>query len=138
MDSASAEVVGRLLAQARTGDGEALGHLLEMHRGYLVVLARVQIGRRLRGKADAADVIQDTFLEAHRAFGRFEGETGETFLAWLRQILAGQLAHLVRRYFGTQARDVNLERTIEQELSHSSDLLDRGLADKQASPSDVV
>lgn len=138
MDHGTGPVPELLLESARAGDSTALGQLLDRHRNYLVLLARIQIGRRLQGKVDAADLVQDTFLEAHRNFARFEGITGETFLAWLRQILAGQLAHLVRRFLGTQARDVHLEQTIEQELSHSSDLLDRGLADRQASPSDVV
>jgi len=129
------ECVGPLLSAARAGDVESLGKLLEVHRSYLLLLARIQIGRRLQGKVDAPDLVQDAFLEAHRNFGRFQGSTGETLLAWLRQILAGQLAHLVRRYCGTLARDVKMERTIEDELSHSSGLLDRGLVDKQESPS---
>jgi RNA polymerase sigma-70 factor (ECF subfamily) len=109
-----------LLAQARAGDDGALGRLLELYRAYLTLLARVQIGRRLQVKADCADVVQETFLEAARQFARFRGQTEPELVAWLRQILAGCLAHLVRRYFGTQARDVRLERALEQELDQSS------------------
>ena len=138
MGHGTEQSVQQLLTLARQGEVAALGQLLERHRSYLVVLARIQIGRRLQGKVDASDLVQDTFLEAHRNFEQFQGLKEETLLAWLRQILAGQLAHLVRRYCGTQARDVLLERTIEQELSHSSALLDCGLMDKQDSPSDVV
>src|SRR5262249_59912455 len=54
----------RLLRLARAEDGAALGQLLELYRGYLALLARLQIGRRLQGKVDAADLVQDTFLEA--------------------------------------------------------------------------
>ena len=50
----------------------------------------------------------------------------------------GNLLALVRHYFGTQARDLHLERTLEQELEDSSHLLDRGLVDKQTSPSSAV
>jgi RNA polymerase sigma-70 factor (ECF subfamily) len=109
-----------LLARARRGDGAALGQLLELYRAYLTLLARVQIGRRLQGKADCADVVQETFLEAARHFGAFRGETEPELAAWLRQILAGCLAHLVRRYYGTQARDVRLERALEEDLNQSS------------------
>ncbi len=36
----------RLLPLAQAGDGAARGHLLELYRGYLALLARLQIGRR--------------------------------------------------------------------------------------------
>src|SRR5438128_11285985 len=109
-----------LLVRARAGDDGVLGQLLERYRAYLTLLARLQIGRRLQGKADCADLVQDTFLEAARHFPRFRGETEPELAAWLRQILAGCLAHLVRRYCGTKARDVRLERVLEDELDHSS------------------
>ncbi len=124
-----------LIAQARAGDAGALGRLLERYRAYLTLLARLQIGRRLQGKADCADLVQDTFLEAARHFGRFRGEAEPELAAWLRQILATCLAHLVRRYCGTQARDVRLERTLEDDLDQSSRALDRGLISEQSSPS---
>jgi RNA polymerase sigma-70 factor (ECF subfamily) len=124
-----------LLQQARAGDGPALGQLLERYRAYLLVLARVQIGRRLQGKVDASDVVQDVFLGAHRDFPQFRGTTPNEFLAWLRQVLASLLANLVRHYHGTQRRDVRLERQLAAELEKSSLALDRGLVAEQSSPS---
>src|SRR5262249_56256194 len=62
-----------LLLGARSGDTAALGRLLEGYRGYLALLARVQISRRLQGKADPADLVQETFLDAHRNFAPFPG-----------------------------------------------------------------
>jgi RNA polymerase sigma-70 factor (ECF subfamily) len=125
----------RLLHQARQGDGEALGRLLERYRNYLVLLARLQIGRRLQGKVDAADLVQETFLKAHRDFARFRGQTEAELASWLRQILAGNLAHLVRRYCGTQRRDVRLERQLADELEDSSQAMGQGLMASQSSPS---
>src|SRR2546430_14450900 len=81
-----------LLQEARAGDAAALGRLLELYRRYLALLARVQIGRRLQGKVDAEDLVQETFLEAHRNFGRFEGASEGQLMCWLRQILAARLA----------------------------------------------
>jgi RNA polymerase sigma-70 factor (ECF subfamily) len=46
-----------LLARARAGEEGALGRLLERYRGYLSLLARMQVGRRLQGKADHDDVV---------------------------------------------------------------------------------
>jgi RNA polymerase sigma-70 factor (ECF subfamily) len=125
----------QLLQQAQAGDGPALGRLVELYRAYLVVLARVQIGRRLQGKVDASDVVQEAFLGACRDFPQFRGSTEKEFLAWLRQILASLLANLVRHYQGTQRRDVRLERQLALELDQSSQAMDRGLAAQQSSPS---
>jgi RNA polymerase sigma-70 factor (ECF subfamily) len=134
MDPATATDVGQLITAAR-GDADGLGRLLERYRSYLTLLARVQIGQRLQGKVDPADLVQETYLEAHRYFDRFQGETEPVLLAWLRRILASQTARLVRRYGCTQARDLDLERTLERELDSSSGLLDRGLVDRGESPS---
>ena len=127
-----------LLHLARGGDAGALGQLLERYRPYLALLARLQIGRRLQGKADCADVVQEAFLEASRHFAQFRGATEREFAAWLRQILAASLAHLVRRYWGTLARDVRLERTLEGDLDQSSQALDRALIAVGSTPSQHV
>jgi RNA polymerase sigma-70 factor (ECF subfamily) len=124
-----------LLEQARAGDGTTLGQLLELYRRYLTVLARVQIGQHLRGKVDASDLVQETFLEAHRNFPAFRGGSEAALLRWLRQILAANLADTFRRYLGTQGRDVRLEREIEARFDRSSLVLDRGLVARQLSPS---
>jgi RNA polymerase sigma-70 factor (ECF subfamily) len=125
----------QLLQEARGGDTTAVGRLLELYGRYLTLLARVQIGQRLQGKVDAADLVQDTFLDAHRNFARFRGTTEAEFVCWLRQILAATLADLLRRYFGTKGRDVRLEREIREAIDQSSVLLDRGLIAAQSSPS---
>lgn len=124
-----------LLQQARAGDPETLGKLLELYRRYLGLLARMQIGQRLQGKIDASDVVQETFLEAHRNFARFRGTSEAELVQWLRRILAGNLADLVRRYLGAQGRDVRLEREIADGMDQSSACLAQGLAASQTSPS---
>jgi RNA polymerase sigma-70 factor (ECF subfamily) len=125
----------RLLPLARTGDPLALGQLLELYRSYLGLLARLQIGRRLRGKADPADLVQETFLAAHEHWERFRGTTEAELLAWLRRILAAKTADLMRSFLGSQRRDVRLERDLAAELDQSSQILDNGLLARQDSPS---
>jgi RNA polymerase sigma-70 factor (ECF subfamily) len=127
-----------LLARARGGDDDALGRLLERYRAYLTLMARLQVGRRLQGKADPADVVQETFLEAARHFAQFRGEAEPEFTAWLRQILAGRLSHLVRHYYGTQARDVRLERVLGEELDQSSRAIDGALIAGHSTPSQLA
>src|SRR5215468_7611932 len=87
--------IDKLIAQSRAGDSAALGRLLEQYRAYLALLARLQIGRRLQGKADPSDVVQEVFLEAARGFPQFRGRTEGELLAWLRQVLASKLGGLV-------------------------------------------
>ncbi len=124
-----------LLEQARDGDRAAAGRLLEHYSTYLTLLARVQIGRRLQGKADPGDIVQETFLEAHRQIARFRGTSEAELLAWLRRILAGQIALLLRRYLGTKGRDVTLERELGVQLDQSSQAMDGGFIATLSTPS---
>jgi len=125
----------RLLSLARAGDRPALGQLLELYRAYLGLLARVQIGRRLQGKINASDLVQETFLKAHEHFADFRGESERELASWLRRILSRRLANLVHRHYGTQRRNVALERQLVAELDKSSHVLDQGLVARQNSPS---
>src|SRR5260221_5906095 len=105
-----------LLTRARAGDQTVLGLLLERYRPYLSLLARVEIGRQLRSKLDASDLVQETFLEAHRHFDNFRGLQEGQLIGWLRQILAGALAGQMRRYLGTQGRAVRLAQHLAGSL----------------------
>ncbi len=125
----------QMIQQARAKGETGLGELLEAHRNYLRLLARVEIGRRLQGKLDASDIVQETFLEAHRHFARFEGSDERQFVCWLRQILAAKVANLVRHYFGTQGRDIRLEQQLAVDLENSSRMLEQDLAGSLTSPS---
>jgi len=128
----------QLLVEARGGDSADLGRLLEQYRNYLRLLARIEIGRKLQGKVDASDLVQEVFLDAHRYFPNFRGTAEPQFVQWLREILAGTLANQVRRYFGTQARDLRLERSIAADLDRSSVALGAIPVDPQPSPSEHV
>ena len=124
-----------LINEARTGDRAVLGELLDSYQNYLRLLARIEIGRRLQGKVDPSDIVQETFLEAHRQFPLFQGTAERQLAKWLRTILAGTMANVVRRYAGTQARDLRLERQLAVDLDHSSCSLEQLLVDQRSSPS---
>lgn len=126
---------GALIQLAHAGNSDARGRLLEAYRPYLTLLARVQIGKRLVGKADPADVVQETFLEAFRDFDSFRGVTPGELVTWLRQVLVRNLANLVRRYLGTRARDVRLEVELEADVERSSMALANVLVARQSTPS---
>ena len=125
-----------LLDAARRGDRAAAGELLPRYADWLRLLARLQIDRGLQAKLDASDVAQQALLEACRALPQFRGTTEAELTAWLRAILAHVLAHEVRRYAGTQGRDLTREVSLDAELAESSRRLQQVLADPGPSPSE--
>lgn len=113
---------------------EGAGPGLEKFRPYLCLLARQQVGRRLRGKLDASGVVQQTLLEAHRGLDGFRGRGEPELAAWLRRILARNLADEFRR-LGAGKRDVARERSLEEAVDRSSADMAAWLAAAQSSPS---
>lgn len=107
---------------------------LDRFRSYLCVLARMQLSPKLAAKLDASDVVQQTLLQAHRAREQFRGDSPAAMAAWLRQILARNLAHAARD-FGREKRNVLRERSLEASLGHSSLCLERWLAADDSAPS---
>jgi RNA polymerase sigma-70 factor (ECF subfamily) len=114
--------------------GEARGPAPEKFQNYLRLLARVQLDRRLQGKLDASDLVQQTLLEAHQKRRQFRGRTEAEYVAWLRQMLAHNLADAVRA-FGQAKRALARERSLNAALEQSSQELERWLPAAQSSPS---
>jgi RNA polymerase sigma-70 factor (ECF subfamily) len=73
-----------LVARAVGGDVDAYAALVVRYYSSCARVAR----RMLRNDADAEDVVQDTFLRAFRAIGRFDGR--RVFRVWLFTILVNQ------------------------------------------------
>ncbi len=108
---------------------------LNPYRGWLRLLARLQIDTRFQGKFDASDVVQQTMLEACRDLPKFRGQSQAELLAWLRGILAHVIAHQVRHYGGTLARNASREISLEASLAETSCALANVLAAEQSTPS---
>lgn len=138
MIDSSSHALHLLLTQAINGNRDALGQVLIRHRSYLKMLATAQIHQRLQGKADPSDLVQETFLEAHKQIGTFRGTSNAEFAGWLRGILANLLAKHFRRFLGTQQRDLSLEQSLTESLDHASGCMHRGLIAKVESPSQVL
>ncbi|HEV3082875.1 MAG TPA: sigma factor, partial [Gemmataceae bacterium] len=92
---------------------------LDRFRSYLLLLAQVRLDPILKGKLDASDVVQQTLLEAHQDLRKFRGQTAEEQAAWLRQILARNLANAIRD-LRRQKRDVTRERSLQVALDESA------------------
>jgi RNA polymerase sigma-70 factor, ECF subfamily len=123
-----------LLAQARTGDQAALGRLLELYRNYLRLMARSLIHRPLQVRLDASDLVQETFLKAHREFRQFLGSGERELVAWLRQILVRTLSNQAKHHLA-QGRDQRRQESLDVLLDRSSLAIQEQLADSVASPS---
>ncbi len=97
------------LTQARAGSGKSLGQALEACRGYLLLIAQQELEPELQAKGGASDLVQETFLKAHRHFGRFHGDTEGELLAWLRRMLLNNLIDFRRLYWETAKRQAHKE-----------------------------
>ncbi len=127
-------VAESLLQQACSGDDAARGRLLELYRNYLRLMARTLINQPLRVRLDASDLVQETFLKAHREFSGFLGSTEPELVAWLRQILVRSLADQVRQH-RAKRRDYRREEPMEVLLDRSSLAIQAQLAAPVSSPS---
>jgi len=137
MSSAARFMFSELLGMARDGRGDALGELLQSYRNYLHLLARLQVDNRLAGKIAPSDVVQETFLQAHRGFAQFRGSSEGEFLQWLRRILVFQLTRIRDSFLGTQRRNIRLERQFENGLDRSSHQI-QALAQNATTPSQMA
>src|SRR3954464_15238446 len=95
------------------------GARLEGFREYLRLLARLQLDPRLKSKLDPSDVVQQTMLEAYQGLADFRGDGSAQLAAWLRQILARNLANAVRD-LGRAKRDFGREQSLDAALENSS------------------
>jgi RNA polymerase sigma-70 factor, ECF subfamily len=110
---------------------------LARYRDYLRLLVRAQLDPRWQAKLDPSDIVQQTLLEAHRDLAHFRGTTRGELAAWLRRILACNLANAARD-LGRQRRDVARERSLEALVEESSARLEAWLTADMPSPSQIA
>ena len=128
----------RLLEAARLGTAESLGQLLELYRNYLKLMALTHLDAQIQVRCSPSDVVQETFLEAHRDFGQFQGHGEAQFLAWLRRILVNNLARAIERHVRAKRRSVRREMSLDRiglSLERSTARLCAVLVDREDSPS---
>jgi RNA polymerase sigma-70 factor (ECF subfamily) len=101
---------------ARHGDREALGRALLSVRDYLLLVANEGLDQALKGKGNASDLVQETFLLAQRGVRHFRGRTAGEWRQWLRKILVRNMAQERRRFTATAKRMVQREVKIPDEM----------------------
>jgi RNA polymerase sigma-70 factor (ECF subfamily) len=129
-----------LLEAARNGDETALAVLVERHRDRLERMVRLRMDRRLQGRIDPADVVQDASQAARGKFPSYRADPRLPFYLWLRLEVGQKLLDLHRLHLGAQVPDVGqevslLRGALPQVTSHS---LAEQLLGKLSSPSKAV
>src|SRR5262245_36228828 len=100
-----------LLARAQAGDEQAFTDLFDHYRERLKRMIRLRLDRRLSGRVDASDVLQDAFLEIHKRFGEYVRDKKDQLplYLWLRLVTGQKMTDVHRHHLGAQMRDANQE-----------------------------
>jgi RNA polymerase sigma-70 factor (ECF subfamily) len=98
-----------LLRQAKAGDQQALAVLFARYGDRLRKLVRLRLDRRLAGRIDTSDVLQDAYLDVARRFPEYAASPTVPFYIWLRSLTGQRLVSLHRRHLGAEMRDAGRE-----------------------------
>ena len=104
-----------LLRRAGDGDPSAVGEVFTQHRERLRRMIRLRMDRRLQGRLDASDVLQEAFLEYSRSLANYVREPAIPFYLWLRTVAGRKLHALHRRHLGAEMRDAGREVSLRRE-----------------------
>jgi RNA polymerase sigma-70 factor (ECF subfamily) len=99
----------QLLRRAAEGGREEFGELLERHRQRLRRMVALRLDRRLQGRVDPSDVIQEVYLEASARLPEYLHEPTMPFFLWLRFLTGQKVLQLHRQHLGAHMRDVGRE-----------------------------
>jgi RNA polymerase sigma-70 factor (ECF subfamily) len=134
-----AEDLAALLAQAADGDERALDRLFSRYRKQLKHMVRLRLNRRLQGRIDDSDILQEAFLEAARRLPDYLAKRPLPFFLWLRHLTGEKLIDAHRRHLGAKQRDAGQEVSLHRgpmpaasSLSLAAQLLGRLTAPSQA------
>lgn len=106
--SSSTELTARpdALQRLRNGDEEAFGELFDKYRARLFQIVSVRLDRRLAGRVDADDILQETYLDAAKRVDNFLNHPSGSFFVWLRLVATQTMTNIYRRHLEVQMRDV--------------------------------
>src|SRR5262245_61870281 len=103
-----------LVERASAGDVHALAELFDRHRHRLRQMVRLRLDRRLQGRVDPSDVLQEAYLDLAAELRSYAQKRSIPFFLWMRLVTGQRLMVVHRRHLGTEmrdaARDVSLYR----------------------------
>jgi RNA polymerase sigma-70 factor (ECF subfamily) len=98
-----------LLRRLQAGDDRAPGELFLHYRSRLRQMVRLRLDRRLQGRVDPSDVLQEAYLDLARRLPEYVASPTMPFFLWLRLLTGQRLLMIHRQHLGTQMRDVGQE-----------------------------
>lgn len=101
--------IQRLLDRAAAGDESAMRELFDRYRDRLARMVRLRMNRRLQGRLDDSDVLQEAYLELCKKLNDYLADPRIPFFLWLRHMVGLKLTELHRHHLGTQRRDAGME-----------------------------
>lgn len=98
-----------LLQDALAGCQNAAGELFRRHDTMLRKVICLRMDRRIQGRVDLDDVIQDIYMEYARCLPDYSRFEQVPFNVWLRMIALRKLQTIHRHHLGTAARSADRE-----------------------------
>jgi len=98
-----------LIRRAASGDQDALAQVFGLYRDRLRQMVRLRLDRRLQGRLDPSDVIQEAYLDFARRLPDYAREPAMPFYLWLRFLTGQRLIDLHRQHLGAKMRDAGQE-----------------------------
>ena len=114
--SMASDDTSELLRRAGGGDGGAVGELFDRHRERLRRMVQLRLDRRLQGRIDASDVLQEAYLGFARSLAEYLRNPAMPIYLWLRLIAGRQLQAMHRRHLGTRLRAASREVSLYRGL----------------------
>ena len=104
-----------LLRSALAGDESALAALFDGYRDRLRRMIRLRLDRRLSGRVDTSDVLQDAYLDVRRRIAEYARDpSAMPFHLWLRLVTGQRLTDIHRYHLGAQMRDAGQEVSLHR------------------------
>ncbi len=110
----TASVTDELVQRLHDGDDKALGELFAVHRDRLWRMVHFRLDRRVCGRVDADDVLQEAYLDAAQRVKHYLSHDSMSFFVWLRQIVVQTMIDTHRQHLDAQMRDANREVSIHR------------------------
>ena len=101
--------MSNLESKLRAGDPAAAGELFAACRNRLKKMIRLRLDRRLQGRLDPSDVLQEAFLDVQKKAAEFAARPNLPAYVWLRLVTAERLSILHRRHLGAKMRTASQE-----------------------------
>jgi len=90
-----------------------LDTLLLQHREQLKRVVRCRMDRRLQGRIDPSDVVQEACMEAAKRYEDYQQQSKMPFYLWLRFLTVQQLLIVHRQHLDAKMRSVRREVSLQ-------------------------